>query len=148
MSKSVILLLALVTGPLSASDRLILGGSSGCENLSGVNAFREVNFAQVQSILNNNCGSCHIDGGSSGGLNMDPPGSYGNLLSPPSPTLPRVLPGNAVGSTLFWKVNCDSPAVGSRMPLGGTPLSLAQQRYFFDWIELGAPIQRSGFEDR
>ena len=32
--------------------------------------------------------------------------------------------------------------------LGGNPLSLTQQALFFDWIRLGAPLSRLGFEDR
>ena len=37
---------------------------------------------------------------------------------------------------------------GDRMPLNRAPLSVAQQALFFDWIRLGAPLSRLGFEDR
>jgi mono/diheme cytochrome c family protein len=118
----------------------------GCDDLSAsTTAFVEFNYLQVQSIFTNNCAPCHINGGGSGGINLDLANSMRNLLTPSSGT-PRVIPGNAVGSRLFGKINCEIPSVGSRMPLGGNALSPPQQRYIQDWINAGAPIQKSGFE--
>lgn len=64
------------------------------------------------------------------------------------PSLQRVSPGNPLQSYLFIKLNCDTLPVGTQMPQGGAALSLTQQAFFFDWIRLGAPLSRLGFEDR
>jgi mono/diheme cytochrome c family protein len=127
------------------SNWATIAADEGCEDLSGASAFVEFNYLQVQSIFSNNCAPCHINGGGSGGLNLDLANSMRNLLSPTTGT-PRVVPGNATGSRLFGKINCEIPTMGSRMPLGGNALSQPQQRYIQDWINAGAPIQKSGFE--
>ena len=116
------------------------GGPSGCDDLSSVAPFTQFNYpGTIQSIWTNNCASCHI-GGSSGGLNLDPPGSDLNLInvqSAQNDTFIRVVPGDPLGSLLFRKINCDEPGLGVRMPFGGPNLSLVQQALIFDWIEAG-----------
>jgi hypothetical protein len=125
---------------------------SNCEDISAVPAFTQINFQlNISSLFTNNCASCHISGGASGGLNLDFANAYANLVgmnSSQNAAFVRVQPGNPAASLLFQKVNCDSPGVGSRMPLGGSILSPAQQRILSDWIALGAPLMRGGFENR
>jgi hypothetical protein len=135
---------AFANGVLNDWTRVSL--DEGCDDLSAVPAFVEFNYLQIQSLFTANCAPCHINAGASGGINLDLANSMRNLLTPTSPTAPRVIPGSAATSLLFSKLNCEIPSTGSRMPLGGSPLSLPQQRYFQDWINAGAPIQKSGFE--
>lgn len=142
---------ALLFSYLLASKALA-GGPSGCENLSAVTPFTQVSYSlNIQSIFNSSeCLSCHSGAGGTGGaggLNLEPMTSYQSLLTP-SVGNPRVLPGNPLNSVLFLKINCDMPGFGSRMPMDLGPLSAVRQQLIFDWIRLGAPLLRSGFEDR
>ncbi len=112
---------------------------SGCTDLSTVAETPSVDFAsRIQPIFNNNgCVNCH---GGNGNLYLDPGSSYNNLVGvPASAPVPvnRVQPGQADQSFLFWKVNCDDPASGSRMPIGGS-LTPAEQALIRDWINQGA----------
>jgi hypothetical protein len=128
------------------------GGPTDCDDLSSVAPFTQFNYPVViQSIWQANCSGCHLGGGSSGGLDLDPPGSDLVLLNVPSAqdgSFTRVVPGDPLASLLFLKLNCDNPGLGSRMPLGGPNLSLTQQALIFDWIEAGAPLMSNGMEDR
>ncbi len=128
------------------------GGPTDCDDLNSVAPFTQFNYPVViQSIWQANCSGCHLDGGSSGGLNLDSPGSDLALIDIPSAqdgNFIRVLPGDPLASLLFLKLNCDNPGLGSRMPLGGSNLSLTQQALIFDWIEAGAPLMSNGMEDR
>ena len=128
------------------------GGASGCENLSAVAPFTQVSYSlNIQSIFNSGgCLDCHSGAGGTGGaggLNLETLSSYQSLLAP-SVGNPRVLPGDPLNSVLFLKINCDMPGFGSRMPMDLGPLSPVRQQLIFDWIRLGAPLLRSGFEDR
>jgi hypothetical protein len=79
-----------------------------------------------------------------------------NVASDEDPSLTYVVPGHPEKSLLFQKINCDSPAVGSRMPLGfpSDTLSAQQQALVWDWIAAGAPVGitdgifRNGFDFR
>jgi hypothetical protein len=150
--------LLLVAG--SRAFTLPVGTPSGCDDLSAVTAFTQFRYEQIQNIFDTLsdpkdpdsglCTSCHSGSTGAGGLGLGDGFSYGTLVNVPSAqstTILRVQPGSAIDSLLFQKLNCDDPEVGFRMP-PGTPLSLTQQRFFRDWIELGAPLSRLGFEDR
>lgn len=128
------------------------GAPSGCDNLSAVTPFTQVSYSlNIQSIFNSaECLSCHSGAGGSGGaggLNLETLTSYQSLLAP-SVGNPRVLPGDPLNSVLFLKINCDNPGFGSRMPMDLSPISAVRQQFIFDWIRLGAPLLRAGFEDR
>lgn len=137
------------------------GGPSGCANISAIAPFTQFNYEiQLQGIWqaltdpkdpsSGLCTSCHPSETGAANLGLGDPFSYGNLVGVPSPQDPqllRVAPGDPLGSLLFQKVNCDTPSVGQRMPPGQS-LSLTQQAFIFDWIRLGAPLARLGFEDR
>ena len=134
------------------ASKALAGGASGCETLSAVTPFTQVSYSlNIQSIFDSGeCLGCHSGAGGSGGaggLNLERMTSYQSLLAPRVGN-PRVVPGDPLNSVLFLKVNCDEPGFGSRMPMDLGPLSAVRQQLIFDWIRLGAPLLRSGFEDR
>lgn len=154
--RSLTILASAVLTPLAA----IAGGPSGCSDISQIAPFTQFRFDQFQSIFDTLtnpedaesqlCSSCHPGSLGAGNLGLGAGFSYANLINVPSNgdnTILRVSPGNPLSSLLFQKVNCDQPQVGFRMPPGGT-LTLTQQAFFYDWIRLGAPLSRLGFEDR
>ena len=133
-------------------SKALAGGPSGCETLSAITPFTQVSYSlNIQSMFDSGeCLGCHSGAGGSGGaggLNLEMMTSYQSLLAP-SVGNPRVVPGDPLNSVLFLKVNCDEPGFGSRMPMDLGPLSAVRQQLIFDWIRLGAPLLRSGFEDR
>ncbi len=110
-----------------------------CTDLSGIPETPGVDFtSQIQPIFaNNGCEGCH---GGNGNLYLTPGQSYSNLVGVPANApvaVNRVQARDASQSFLFWKVNCDDPVSGSRMPIGGT-LSPADQALIRDWINQGA----------
>lgn len=138
-----------------------LGGPSECDDVSAISAFTQFRYEQFQGIFEtlvvpkdpfSACTSCHPNSSGAGTLGLGDGFSYGNLVNIPSAggePLLRVEPGAPNLSWLFLKINCNNPGFGSsRMPLGLPTLSLTQQRFFYDWIRLGAPLSRLGFEDR
>jgi len=134
------------------ASKALAGGPSGCENLSAVTPFTQVSYSlNIQSIFDSgDCLGCHSGAGGTGGaggLNLETLTSYQSLLAP-NVGSPRVLPGDPLNSVLFLKINCDDPGFGSRMPMDLGPLSAVRQQFIFDWIRLGAPLLRSGFENR
>ena len=141
----------LIFGALMASPAFA-GGPSGCENLDAVVPFTQVSYSlNIQTIFNSGeCLGCHSGAGGTGGaggLNLEMLTSYQSLLAP-SVGNARVIPGDPLNSVLFLKINCDDPGFGSRMPMDLGPMSAVRQQLIFDWIRLGAPLLRSGFEDR
>jgi hypothetical protein len=111
--------------------------------------------------MGSGCTMCHFTPPPtpSGNLELSDGVSWYNLVNVASdedPSLTYVVPGHPEQSLLFQKINCDSPAVGSRMPYGfptGT-LSAEQQALIWDWIAAGAPVSitdgvfRNGFDFR
>ena len=134
------------------------GGPDQCTDLSAVAPFTQIRYEQIQNVFSTDSGGtllclgCHPGNIGAGNLGLASEFSYGNLVGVPSdgvPGMPRVSPGDPLNSLLFFKLNCDNPpGSGDRMPFGAPPLSVAQQALFFDWIRLGAPLSRLGFEDR
>lgn len=141
------LLLAVAAGAHAGN-----GPPAECSDLSSVAPFTQFRYTQFQTIFDTSCGNCHPGNTGAGNLGLGDGFSYANLVDVPSDGLPsmlRVAPGDPLASMLFLKLNCDDPpGLGVRMPLNASPLSLTQQAFFFDWIRLGAPLSRLGFEDR
>ncbi len=82
--------------------------------------------------------SCH--GGGAGGLTMtSASGAYANLVGVPSTGTGevRVIASNAAGSYLVKKLE-GTASVGSRMPLGGSPLDNIDLTNVKNWINQGA----------
>ncbi len=136
------------------------GGPSGCASISAIAPFTQFTYGQLQGIwqaqtdpedpMSGLCTSCHPMETGAANLGLGEGFSYGNLVGVPSAqdsSILRVAPGNPLASLLFLKVNCDTPGIGARMPPGQS-MSITQQAFIFDWIRLGAPLSRLGFEDR
>jgi len=156
---SSILLGLLCAAPAFAGS----GPSTGCADISSIAPFTQFRFGDLQNIIDaladpknpdsQVCTSCHQGQSGPAQMGLGAGFSYDNLVGVPSsqvPTLLRVNPGNPMASWLFQKINCDDPeGIGvTQMPQGFPPLTLPQQAFFYDWIRLGAPLSRLGFEDR
>ena len=147
---------------LALAPAVHAGGPSGCSDISQIAPFTQFRYTQFQAIFDNLtnpkdpdsglCTSCHPGNAGPGNLGLGEGFSYGNLVGVESPQqagLLRVQPGSPLASLLFQKVACSQPAVGGPMPPTPLPtLTLTQQALIFDWIRLGAPLSRLGFEDR
>lgn len=74
------------------------------------------------------------------GLDLRPGAAHGALVGvvATSEAIQRVIPGNAQGSYLVIRVE-GRQTVGSRMPLGGTPLDNVDLTNLRNWIDRGAP---------
>ena len=82
----------------------------------------------VQPILENRCGSCHMGEFTSKDLNMD---TYENLMAG-SQNGPVIIAGDAKESLLVHKVS------SGEMPKRGPKLTPAQIQIIVDWINAGA----------
>ncbi|HYG75798.1 MAG TPA: PKD domain-containing protein [Planctomycetota bacterium] len=105
-----------------------------------------VDYARVQAIFDARCLECHIGADSPYGLDLSAFRSYTRLVNERSqevPSLFRVKPGNSKNSYLLQKLNCATPKVGDRMPIGGV-LSVEDRAAIRDWIDQGArPANRN-----
>ncbi len=146
---------------LLASSTAMAGlNPTGCSDVTGISPFTQFRYDQIQSFfdvlidpkdpLSSQCTRCHEGEIGAAGMGLSAGTSYGNLVGVPSVLTPllRVAPGLPDQSWFYLKINCDSPGVGSRMPQDSAALSVTQQRFIFDWIRLGAPLSKNGFEDR
>jgi len=132
---------------------------SGCTSIAALPPVTTISYgAAIQhgifqdfNGMAQGCADCHTSNMGaqfpSGGLDLDPvesPSPYVNLVNVESadyPGMKYVVPGHPEQSLLFWKVNCDDPVFGVRMPLSnyGGGLSAEQQAEIYDWIAGGAP---------
>jgi len=132
---------------------------SGCTSIADVPVATAISYgAAIQhgifqdfNGMAQGCADCHTSAMGaqfpSGNLDLDPtesPSPYVNIVgveSPDYPGIKYVVPGHPEQSLLFWKVNCDLPVFGTRMPLSnyGGGLSAEQQAEIYDWIAGGAP---------
>lgn len=98
-------------------------------------------FASIQDrVFTPICTACHAGAAAPLGLRLDEGASYAMLVGVASvqvPELLRVAPGNPDGSYLVHKIE-GTAAVGSRMPLGGPPLSADAIAAIRQWIVDGA----------
>ena len=75
--------------------------------------------SQIQTIFDNNCTSCHQNGGAyQNGLDLT---SYDNLMAGTSDHGPIVIPFAADSSILIQKLS-ENPPFGYQMPRDGLPL--------------------------
>ena len=96
----------------------------------------------VQAVFDNSCAvpACHSSSGAAAGLSLGHDDSAAQLIgvvSTQTPALERVAVGDPASSWLYLKVSQPAPAVGGRMPLGGDPLSTAEQEAIASWIADG-----------
>lgn len=120
------------------------------DNLSAIPILSNIDFAtEVQPIFSVACAGCHTQGGTSGGLNLNPGVSRNNLVNVPANNsnaqMNRITPGDPQASFLFKKTNCTNlnsmpnQPYGARMPRSGPPyLNAADQARILDWIREGA----------
>jgi hypothetical protein len=97
-------------------------------------AVATVSFAtQIQPIFTDNCvTACHNPVGIASFMNLSAGNAYASQVQS-SPL--RVIPGSSATSMLYGRV---SGAVVPQMPLGGPPLSAADQTLIKNWIDQGA----------
>jgi len=101
-----------------------------------------VDHLQVQPILNDNCGPCHLDGNISGGLVL------GNVLSLIAKTslqsgLRLIEPGDSSRSYLIFKLRGDpfgGGGYGRAMPRDSPPLTERQIQTIEVWIDEGCTV--------
>lgn len=101
-------------------------------------AHETLDFNAIEEILSANCGggSCHINQTTSG-VNLT---TYESLMGSTGVQYggPIVVAGSPSRSPLIDKVLMPTPDHGSRMPLGGEPLSEQEIDMLLDWISDGA----------
>ena len=99
------------------------------------NIYGQVDYqTQVQTIFNENCTSCHINGGGYfGGLDLS---TYENLMSGNSNNGPVVTAGDGANSYIIQKLQ--GTAFGAQMPDGSDPLPSDQINLIAQWIDEGA----------
>ena len=94
-------------------------------------------FTAVNALLSSSCStgstSCHGASSTSG----YPMTSYDAIINHVASSGTTVDSANGAGSNLYLKTT-SSPRFGSRMPLGGTALSSANQLLIKQWIDDGA----------
>lgn len=106
-------------------------------------------FAELQArVFDTRCalGPCHSSGVAAGGLVLESAFAFEELVAA-TPTndaaraagLLRVAPGEPERSFLWWKLTSPQDGQGSRMPLGGEPLSEGELAEIRAWILAGAP---------
>ena len=99
------------------------------------NLFSQVDYhTQIQPIFDNNCISCHIDGGAYfGGLDLS---SY-TLVMEGGSSGNTILPFNHSSSELYNRITLDE-SDNEFMPAYGTPLSQIEIDLIVQWINEGA----------
>lgn len=109
-----------------------------------------VSFAQdIQPIFNSQCASCHNSTTARGSLDLTSPGSYQRLVNVASsascsaqvPGVPRVKPGDTMGSMLWRKTKPDPSKCLNAMPNGTLGLGVIAPDQFAKieaWIQQGA----------
>ena len=98
-------------------------------------------FTQVQEIFTANCLPCHGNLSLSGGLGLQAPQTFSNIVNVPSsqvPSLSRIEPNDPEESYIIDKLE-GTQAVGGQMPLGQSPLPAPTIQLIRDWITAGAP---------
>ena len=87
--------------------------------------------SQIQTIFNNNCTSCHQNGGAyQNGLDLT---SYDNLMAGDSENGPVIIPGDHASSLLWQKVNSGVMPPGNNEDLNSDEIDLIAA-----WIDEGA----------
>ncbi|MFC3123324.1 hypothetical protein [Agaribacter flavus] len=107
----------------------------------------QANLASIhEKVLVPRCTQCHAGANAPLGLAMDDLDTTRtnliNVDSATNPTFKRVLPGDAENSFLYLKIS-GAPIAGNQMPLGEAPLDATTQETIKQWINNGAPIDRT-----
>ena len=94
-------------------------------------SFGQVDYSEIQTIFNNNCGNCHL-GSSSGGLNLS---SYTNVMSGGNDGA-VIIPYDHAASVIYDRITREESATGDMPPTGS--LSQSQIDLIAQWIDEGA----------
>ena len=97
--------------------------------------FGQIDYSsQIQPIFDNNCTSCHIDGGTYfGGLDLS---SYSEVMEGGS-SGNTIVPFDHSSSELFNRITLDE-SDNEFMPQNGTSLSQSEIDLIAQWIDEGA----------
>ncbi|SDD95045.1 hypothetical protein [Aquimonas voraii] len=143
-----------------AASSAAFAQATGCDDLAALAVTPRVDYhTQIQPIWEIRCSNCHVNFGSAPAaeLSLNAEDSWIELVDIPSVQAAgrtRVLPGQVAASYLFEKINCEQPAVGTRMPRGRIAIPLSEQALIRDWIQQGAReltpplLFADGFEPR
>ena len=99
---------------------------------------KSLSFTNILNDVFISCSSCHLNGATSGGLDLSNYENIVNATSTKEPNFMLIKPGVPDSSYLYMKVTGVEGITGSRMPLGGK-LSAEQLDLLRDWILAGAP---------
>jgi hypothetical protein len=99
------------------------------------NLFAQIDYiTQIQPIFDNNCTSCHINGGGySGGLDLS---SYALVMEGGS-SGNTIIPFDHLSSELYTRITLDESDYES-MPQNGSPLAQSEIDLIAQWIDEGA----------
>ena len=117
---------------------------NSCERADEPELPPDATLTNIQkNIFNLNCAlsGCHAGSSPAQGQNLSEGQAFSNIVNVSSnevPGLLRVNPQNPDQSYLVLKIEGDPSIVGSRMPLGRTPLSQEQINLIRQWISEGA----------
>ena len=98
---------------------------------------RKIDFAEdIKPILAKSCTTCHANGKSKGGFNMD----HIHALIGGGDSGPAVIAGNSEKSLLVELLLSNDP--DERMPVKGDPLTLEEVAIMRAWIDQGMPWEK------
>ena len=99
---------------------------------------KSMSFTKILNDVFISCSNCHLNGATSGGLDLSDYENIVNATSTQRPNLMLIKPGVHDSSYLYMKVTGVEGITGSRMPPGGK-LTMEQLDLLLDWILEGAP---------
>jgi phospholipase C len=140
---------ALNLGPVSSGAGGAGGGAGGSGGAAGSGAggaggtSGAPTTSQVQAILNTNCISCHSGPTPPRGLDWTNVRAQIGVPSVECSAKNRITSGSSATSYVIDKIEGAAQDAGcfsgSRMPLGGAPLSASDIALFASWIDAGTP---------
>ena len=99
---------------------------------------KNLSFNMILNDVFISCSNCHLNGATSGGLDLSDYENIVNAKSTQRPNLMLIKPDVPDSSYLYIKVTGVEGITGSRMPPGGK-LTTEQLDLLRDWILAGAP---------
>jgi hypothetical protein len=128
---------------VSCADDAPAGPSGACREAACLD--RDYFNREVAPLFAAHCAVCHVVDGVAWGstrLPLTEDAAWDSLVDMPSlemaavgETMMRVKPGMPESSYLYLKITRDIPPLGSRMPLGGSPLPPSQIDRIAKWIK-------------
>jgi len=117
---------------LVPAQLILMAALVGCTTTPSVVPADPSYAADVQSIFDNHCITCHGNSSPQGGYSL---ASHAGALGDGSDTVPNVIPNSADSSTLYRRTTgVEMP----QMPVGGAPLDTVKVATIRNWIDKGA----------